>query len=273
MKKKNKMHNKKLIVGTMLITALLLGIVTISTGQIYDNVQIVLSPTNVLNRVGTNHTVTAIVTADGLPLAGLTVAFSIISGPNSRVNYTSITDSSGEATYTYTDIGGVGIDEIQAFVFQQGTGSVVSNIVTKEWITSAKGFMTGVGSIFQGDNINKYRKGVTHKFELQCDTIFGPNNLEVGWSGNKFHLEKLDSVYCYDNPSIGFPSKAGFDTYKGSGTGRYNGVYGATASWKFTDGGKSGRGDRAEIFVTDVNGNIVLAVSGKLDRGNQQAHK
>jgi len=129
--------------------------------------------------------------------------------------------------------------------------------------------MTGGGSVIYGDI------RVTHGFVLRCDPSQNSNNLEVNWdSGNRFHLESLTAVSCSDNPSIlPNPPKAGFDTLQGSGTGRYNGVSGATAVWTFTDAGEPGDNDTATILIKDADGNTVLSVSGNLSGGNHQAHK
>jgi hypothetical protein len=135
---------------------------------------------------------------------------------------------------------------------------------------SCEGRMTGGGSVFTKDNAR-----VTHGFELKCDANKTPNNLEVNWGkGNKFHLETLNSAFCKDDPAIvPNPPVAGFDTYIGSGTGRYNGVSGATAQWVFTDAGEPGMNDLARLLIKDVDGNVVLVVAGNLNSGNQQAHK
>ena len=126
--------------------------------------------------------------------------------------------------------------------------------------------MTGGGSVVAGGR-------ESHSFQLQCDVNQGPNGLEVNWGkGNKFHLEGLTRATCSDDPAIEpNPPEAGFDTYEGAGTGRYNGVAGATAEWTFTDAGKPGSKDSAEIVIMDSTGSI-LAVSGMLTKGNHQAH-
>lgn len=254
----------------MLVIALFSGLGFVSMGQDLVAISLTLGPDTATNPVGTTHTVTVKALDLNDPVPNLEVRFDVISGPNVGTTGIGMTDASGQATFTYTDIGGAGVDEIQASTIPQRAEPIRSNIVKKEWVAITKGFMTGGGSIFQRDGTR-----VTHGFELQCDKTKSPNNLEVNWgNGNKFHLEELTSAQCHDNPSIEpNPPKAGFDTYKGSGIGRYNGVDGATASWKFTDAGEPGKDDTASISITDVNGNIVLSVSGKLDKGNQQAHK
>ena len=119
---------------------------------------------------------------------------------------------------------------------------------------------------------NSFR--TTHGFELHCDKNNRPNNLEINWAnGQNFHLEQLTSAFCFDDPAIApKPPRAGFDTYVGVGTGRLNGVPGATAQWTFTDAGEPGTKDSATIKITDAGGTVVLNVTGKLEKGNQQAH-
>jgi hypothetical protein len=88
-----------------------------------------------------------------------------------------------------------------------------------------------------------------------------------------FHLETLISAFCFTDPSIdaGHPT-ATFNTYVGHGTGKLDGVPGATADWTFTDAGEPGVNDMATIVIKDASNAIVLTVSGKLTQGNQQAH-
>ena len=124
------------------------------------------------------------------------------------------------------------------------------------------------GSIFTMDGTR-----VTHGFELHCDPLIGPNNLQVNFDGNSFHLEALTSVVCYDDPAIDqLPRNAPFDTMIGEGIGRFNGVDGYAVRFVFTDAGEPGSKDFAEIEIRDPNGNLVLFAAGNVSRGNQQAH-
>ncbi|MGD8554946.1 MAG: hypothetical protein PVJ32_05870 [Anaerolineales bacterium] len=136
-------------------------------------------------------------------------------------------------------------------------------------ITVLDGRMTGGGSVFTEDGTR-----VTHGFELHCPSVFEPNNLEVNWGkGDRFHMESLDAAICSDDPSLDeSPPAAGFDTFWGMGTGRYNGESGAIIHFRFTDDGEPGKNDTAAIWIQDAGGNVVLTVSGILDRGNHQAH-
>lgn len=128
-------------------------------------------------------------------------------------------------------------------------------------------FMEGGGSI--GNT------SVRHGFELHSKDSAGPNSLQINWGkGNKFHLETLIDASCSDDPAINERKPvAGFDTYKGKGTGRYNGISGATAEWTFTDAGEPGINDYAKVVIKDANGVEVLNVCGKLNNGNHQAQK
>lgn len=136
------------------------------------------------------------------------------------------------------------------------------------------GRMTGGGSVFTIDDVR-----VTRGFQIHCD-LREPNNLEVNWpGGERFHLTELTSAVCTDSPFIDqLPRSAPFDTFKGTGVGRYKNDPGATIEFEFTDAGEPGTSDTASIVVRDSNGNVVLDVPGGplpgfLDRGNIQAHK
>ena len=133
--------------------------------------------------------------------------------------------------------------------------------------------MTGGGSVFTVGGLR-----VTHGFELHCDVEIGPNNLEINWEGNHFHMEELTSVTCIDDPAIAPPPPAAeFDTYVGTGTGRCNGVDGATITFTLTDAGEPGAKtnpkDRASFAITGCPDGLSLTVSGPLKKGNHQAHK
>ena len=132
--------------------------------------------------------------------------------------------------------------------------------------SAAKGWMSG------GGRINTAAGAVTHGFRLECTPTNGPNNLQVNWGpGQSFHLESVTSASCSDNPKLdpGNPT-AGFDTLKGSATGRCNNGGSATATYTLTDDGEPGSGDLLKI---SISGDCNLAQStGHLDRGNHQAH-
>lgn len=129
------------------------------------------------------------------------------------------------------------------------------------------GRMTGGGSVF-----GTGRDRVTHGFQLRCDADDPRQNLQVNWQGNRFHLLDLTTASCTDTALDEEQPRAGFDTFTGTGTGRYNGVEGATIEFIFTDDGEPGTDDRARIVIRDETGDIVLEVDGTLRFGNHQAH-
>ncbi len=129
------------------------------------------------------------------------------------------------------------------------------------------GRMTGGGWFPVGSNT------VTHGFELHCDTSDRPNNLEVNWNGNHFHLDALTSASCLYEDGPPAPPVAPITTLTGAGTGSYNNVPGAFARFVLTDHGEPGRKDTVKISIVDANGNVVLSAGPVLlGGGNQQAH-
>jgi hypothetical protein len=126
----------------------------------------------------------------------------------------------------------------------------------------AEGRFTGGGSIFTSSG-----QRVTHGFELHCNAAVTPNNLEINWGGNQFHLETLTTASCSVNP------ETGVETLVGTGAGTYNGGAGATVEFTITDAGEPGRNDFFSVVVTDAGSNQVLTASGNLRDGNQQYHK
>jgi hypothetical protein len=178
-----------------------------------------------------------------------------------------------DGSFTYTpNPDFCGVDSF-TYTISDGHGGTATATVTLG--VACQGLrMTGGGSLEKGTG--KGKVSVTHGFELHCNPNELPNNLEVNWNNksDKFHLETLTSATCTDDPNISeAPPVAGFDTYTGTGTGRYNGVPGATITWVFTDAGEPGKDkDYGKMTITDADGKIVLSIAGSLNQGNHQAH-
>jgi len=127
---------------------------------------------------------------------------------------------------------------------------------------------TGGGSVWNAS------QRVTHGFELHCNDDQLPNNLEVNWGGNHFHLDVLTHVSCGNRSDIDpTPPAAPCDKIYGEGEGKFNGVSGYHVVFYFTDAGEPGKNDHAEITIYAPDGKIVLEVDGNLKSGNQQAHR
>lgn len=101
-----------------------------------------LEPTTGSHTVGQTHTVTASL-ADllGNPQVGVSVTFTIVSGPDVGVTGTlspanGKTDANGDVTFTYTGIA-TGTDTIQASFVNQSGVTITSVQVTSDWTQSA----------------------------------------------------------------------------------------------------------------------------------------
>ena len=89
-----------------------------------------LSPLTATNPVGSSHTVTAFTqAANNTPVPGVTINFKVNTGPNAGKTGSGITGADGKTSFTYTDTGGPGTDEIQAFI----GATLSSNKVLKIW--------------------------------------------------------------------------------------------------------------------------------------------
>lgn len=82
-------------------------------GQPPPKVEFNLFPVEATNPVGADHTITATVKVGGNPVAGVTVTFTIISGPNAVQTFTATTDANGNASFTYMGTS-AGVDTIEA---------------------------------------------------------------------------------------------------------------------------------------------------------------
>ena len=105
-----------------------------------------LAPPSQTHSVGETATVTATFqNSCGQALSNVAVQFQVISGPNTGLTGTGVTDSNGQASFTYSSVQ-PGTDTLQAFVTNPA-GTITSNTVTVKWtLTFASG-----GSFVIGD--------------------------------------------------------------------------------------------------------------------------
>lgn len=95
-----------------------------------------LDPPTATNTVGTPHTVTATVFANGTPQPGVAVHFEVTAGPNTGTKGDATSDANGKATFSYTG-STPGTDTITASADLLGNGEVptlVTATATKEWV-------------------------------------------------------------------------------------------------------------------------------------------
>src|SRR5713101_6363018 len=99
-----------------------------------------LGPASGSATVGAQYTMTARVDANGAPQAGVTVDFNISTGPNAPKHGTAVTDTSGNATFSYTSSVN-GTDTWQAGISGPFMGElptvILSDIVTVTWTGAA----------------------------------------------------------------------------------------------------------------------------------------
>jgi len=99
-----------------------------------------LAPPTAENPVGASHTVTATLTDDDQnPVAGETIGFEVVTGPNAGLTGTAVTDASGMASFTYTGATG-GTDTITACFDVNGDGACeATDSAEKVWIEACDG--------------------------------------------------------------------------------------------------------------------------------------
>ena len=110
---------------------------------------IALSPATGSSLTGLTHSVTAHAQNGATPpspVAGATVTFTVLTGPNAGKTGSATTDSSGNASFTYRDLG-PGTDTIQAKI---GT-TLTSNTVSMTWtITTVTPVITVSNGVYDG---------------------------------------------------------------------------------------------------------------------------
>ena len=111
------------------------------------------------------------------------------------------------------------------------------------------------GRVTGGPNvINSDGTLVTSGFELHCQPdsanasftpVFLPNNLEVNWAGNHWHMTQLRWAICSSDGASPAPppnTAAGPDIITLAGLGSCNGVDGVFGTFTFVDHGEPGVG-------------------------------
>jgi hypothetical protein len=213
-----------------------------------------LAPAEATNPIGTSHTLTATVTTDdpapGTPVVDATVTFSVIDGPHTGATGTDVTNSAGQATFSYTGTL-VGTDTIEATFVDSAGRTQRSNRVLKHWEerTEPEGSVAGKGTVSK-TSINKL------SFQVDANGSGGFLNFTGG-------TVKFTSTSIANFSRVG--NQASFD-----GTGVWNGVPGYTFVVTFVDNGTPGRNDTIDLVVRDPASAVVFMTGGpkKLGTGN-----
>jgi hypothetical protein len=110
-----------------------------------------LSPATGTSPTGLTHTLTAHAESSGTPgtpVAGAHVVFKALSGPNTGILGSADTDSNGDASITYRDLG-PGTDSIRAFI----GSTLASNTVTMTWTaTTVTPVIVANSKVYDGTN-------------------------------------------------------------------------------------------------------------------------
>jgi len=118
--------------------------------------EIGLEPVEATNPVGTMHNVIATIRANGNPVAGIHVTFTVADGPNASqasglngcsINADCVTDANGKAYWSYTSNGKTGTDTIRA-CFSDSVHKTHCADAKKSWVRDVV-FVHGIGSSFR----------------------------------------------------------------------------------------------------------------------------
>ncbi len=106
---------------------------TVDQTWVCPELTLTLAPETSSGPIGTEHTVTATLLEDGVPVEGVTVDFQTLGGSANDASGSSVTDANGEATFSYIGFN-LGTDSILATVEDSCTHETVkSNHVMREW--------------------------------------------------------------------------------------------------------------------------------------------
>ncbi len=108
-----------------------------------------LAPLSATKDTGTSHTVTATVKENNVATSGKAVTFTVISGPHAGMTSSDTTDSTGEATFTYTG-SNPGLDTVEASFVDSANNTQTSNRVTVEWLRTNTPPVVSAGGPYQG---------------------------------------------------------------------------------------------------------------------------
>ena len=137
-----------------------------------------LAPKTAVNAVGTSHTVVATVAAgkDG-GVGSVEVRFKVISGPNEGMTGSATTDSSGQASFTYLDDGGLGTDQIEA-CFTDDLKVTVCDEAEKTWIDIELTPKTAINAVGASHTVTATISGVNGGMSgvpVSFEVVSGPN--------------------------------------------------------------------------------------------------
>jgi RHS repeat-associated protein len=169
--------------------------------------QLALLPAAAANPLGALYTATAVATdAGGSPLAGVTVLFTVASGPNAGLTSQAVTSAAGVATFSYTGTM-AGTDTLSASITNASGGLIQSSSVTALWLPSVQLALSppsatqAVGTPYNAtllatDGSNQPVAGLTVTFRVAS----GPN---VGKTAQQTTGANGQTLYSYTSATAG----------------------------------------------------------------------
>jgi hypothetical protein len=109
------------------------------------------------------------------------------------------------------------------------------------------------------------------RMRLHCAQDQRPNRMRLVSGANRFDLDFVLQASCTDDPAVANSPSAAFDTHRGKGIGRLNGIPGAVVEWSLVDGGPSGTDEAFVTVRSGAEGAVALSGSGRLRRGDLRA--
>jgi Bacterial Ig-like domain (group 1) len=198
---------------------------------------IILSPTTAENEVGTTHTVTATVTEEGAPAAGVEVTFTV-TGANPQTGKAT-TNANGEASFTYKGET-AGTDHIVASFVDKESETKTSNEVTKIWTEPVvKACTHAEGTVRVTINHERQTAGNNVSTNLKAK----PQRFVFTWENGaeKAKLVKLTSASCEE-------IAPGRDKFVGEGTASLNGEPGYRIRFAISTLGNGGNEVAMQLF-------------------------
>ena len=185
---------------------------------------ILLSQTTSSGNVGEQHTVKAsVLNTSGQPVANRLVTFSITSGPNAGGIFSTNTNASGEAFYTYTGSGGSGTDSIQAVFTNSQNQQSISNKLGFQWISGNNYYSKPIGDLhnvatwgtnMDGSGFNPPDFSVGKTFNLANRSV--NYDLTANWTVGGILNIPLGSTLRISGYTLSIADKAGLGTFSGS---------------------------------------------------------
>ncbi len=169
--------------------------------------QLALLPAAAANPLGALYTATAVATdAGGSALAGVTVLFTVASGPNAGLTAQAVTDANGVATFSYTGTA-AGTDTLSASITNASGGLIQSSSVTALWLPTVQLALSppsatqAVGTPYNAtvlatDASNRPVAGLTVTFQIAS----GPN---AGKTAKQTTGANGQTLYSYTSATAG----------------------------------------------------------------------